>query len=66
MLPPMPPEAKLSWPGLALASATQLCDNLLQGGVEHLHFYTLNKPQLTRDVCLALGIGPETGLQDVA
>lgn len=51
---------------LATAVATQLCDNLLQGGVEHLHFYTLNRPELTRDVCHALGIAPRTGLQQVA
>ncbi len=51
---------------LATAVATQLCDNLLQGGVEHLHFYTLNRPELTRDVCHALGITPRTRLQEVA
>lgn len=43
---------------LAVATATSLCDRLLAGGVEHLHFYTLNKPELTRDVCLALGVAP--------
>jgi methylenetetrahydrofolate reductase (NADPH) len=42
---------------LALATATSLCERLVQGGAEHLHFYTLNKPALTRDVCLALGLG---------
>jgi methylenetetrahydrofolate reductase (NADPH) len=51
---------------LATAVATQLCDNLLQGGVEHLHFYTLNRPELTRDVCHALGIVPQPVLQEVA
>lgn len=51
---------------LATALATELCDALLQGGVEHLHFYTLNKPELTRDVCHALGIVPEVSLRDVA
>ncbi len=51
---------------LALATATSLCDRLLQGGVEHLHFYTLNKPGLTRDVCLALGVEPRARLQAVA
>jgi methylenetetrahydrofolate reductase (NADPH) len=43
---------------LAVATATSLCDRLLAGGVEHLHFYTLNRPGLTRDVCLALGVAP--------
>jgi methylenetetrahydrofolate reductase (NADPH) len=51
---------------LATALATELCDDLLQGGVDHLHFYTLNKPQLTHDVCRALGIAPQPRLQNVA
>jgi methylenetetrahydrofolate reductase (NADPH) len=51
---------------LATAVATSLCDRLLQGGVEHLHFYTLNRPELTRDVCHALGITPRARLQEVA
>lgn len=51
---------------LATAQATELCDALLEGGVEHLHFYTLNRPELTRDVCHALGILPELSLQNVA
>lgn len=51
---------------LATALATELCDDLLQGGVDHLHFYTLNRPELTRDVCHALGISPRVRLQQVA
>jgi methylenetetrahydrofolate reductase (NADPH) len=51
---------------LALATATSLCDRLVEGGAEHLHFYTLNKPGLTRDVCLALGLAPRARLQAVA
>jgi methylenetetrahydrofolate reductase (NADPH) len=51
---------------LAVATATSLCDRLVQGGAEHLHFYTLNKPGLTRDVCLALGIAPQARLRAVA
>ena len=51
---------------LATALATELCDELLAGGVEHLHFYTLNKPDLTRDVCHALGLTPGVSLQNVA
>jgi methylenetetrahydrofolate reductase (NADPH) len=51
---------------LALTHATQLCDNLLQGGVEDLHFYTLNRPHLTREVVRALGITPEVVLEKVA
>lgn len=51
---------------LSTALAAELCDDLLQGGVEGLHFYTLNRPQLTRDVCQALGLAPAAALRDVA
>ena len=51
---------------LATARATELCSELLDEGVDSLHFYTLNKPDLTRDVCHALGIQPEISLQNVA
>lgn len=51
---------------LALTQCTGLCDRLIQGGVEDLHFYTLNRPHLTRDVCHALGITPEVALEKVA
>jgi methylenetetrahydrofolate reductase (NADPH) len=51
---------------LATAVATSLCDRLIMGGVEHLHFYTLNRPELTRDVCNALGITPKARLEKVA
>jgi methylenetetrahydrofolate reductase (NADPH) len=51
---------------LSTAIATELCDDLLQGGVDHLHFYTLNRPELTRDICHALGVTPKLRLQNVA
>jgi len=51
---------------LATAQATELCDDLMGEGVDHLHFYTLNKPELTRDVCHALGIVPKQQLENVA
>ena len=51
---------------LAISVATELFDNLIGGGVEDLHFYTLNRPRLTRDICVALGIAPEVSLQNVA
>lgn len=35
-----------------------LCRRLIAGGVDRLHFYTLNKPGLTAEVCAALGIRP--------
>lgn len=44
---------------LALTQCTTLCSRLIEGGVEDLHFYTLNRPELTRDVVRALGIAPE-------
>lgn len=51
---------------LATAVCTELCTDLIENGVEALHFYTLNKPALTRDVCHALGVTPEVTLQNVA
>lgn len=51
---------------LALAQCTALCDKLIQGGVEDLHFYTLNRPKLTRDVCAALGVAAAPVLEQVA
>ncbi|MFN3282055.1 MAG: methylenetetrahydrofolate reductase [NAD(P)H] [Tabrizicola sp.] len=51
---------------LALTQCTQLCDKLIRGGVEDLHFYTLNRPHLTREVVHALGIKPEVVLEKVA
>ena len=41
---------------LALAQCTALCDRLIEGGVDALHFYTLNRPGLTREVVRALGL----------
>jgi len=51
---------------LATALATELCSDLIDGGVEDLHFYTLNKPHLTREIAHALGVTPKTALRDVA
>ncbi|MCL7463643.1 methylenetetrahydrofolate reductase [NAD(P)H] [Phaeovulum sp. NW3] len=51
---------------LATALCTELCDELIRGGVEDLHFYTLNRPGLTRDVCHALGVTPDASLEKVA
>lgn len=50
----------------ATAVATELCDMLIQEGVDHLHFYTLNRMELTRDICRALGLKPALPLQQVA
>jgi len=44
---------------LSTAIATEQCDDLIANGVEHLHFYTLNKSGLIFQVCRALGIEPQ-------
>lgn len=41
---------------LATAIATDQCDRLRREGVSHLHFYTLNNPDLTYNICRALGV----------
>ncbi|OIP88109.1 MAG: methylenetetrahydrofolate reductase [NAD(P)H] [Rhodobacterales bacterium CG2_30_65_12] len=51
---------------LSVALAAELCSDLIDGGVQDLHFYTLNKPHLTRDVAHALGVTPRAVLQKVA
>lgn len=51
---------------LALTQAVTLCDRLIRGGAEDLHFYTLNRPRLTREVVRALGIQPQVALEKVA
>lgn len=51
---------------LATAICTEMCSELIEGGVDKLHFYTLNRPELTRDVCHALGVTPRASLENVA
>ncbi|MBO6897376.1 MAG: methylenetetrahydrofolate reductase [NAD(P)H] [Shimia sp.] len=51
---------------LATAICTEMCSELLDEGVDSLHFYTLNRPELTRDVCHALGVTPAVKLENVA
>jgi methylenetetrahydrofolate reductase (NADPH) len=51
---------------LSIAVCSELCADLVEGGVEDLHFYTLNRPGLTRDVCAALGVTPKAELSKVA
>ena len=51
---------------LALTHCTTLCDRLISEGVEDLHFYTLNRPHLTREVVRVLGLVPEVALEKVA
>ncbi|GIT86906.1 methylenetetrahydrofolate reductase [NAD(P)H] [Roseobacter sp. OBYS 0001] len=52
---------------LARALCTELCSDLVDEGVDSLHFYTLNRPELTREICHALGVTQAvTGVMDVA
>lgn len=51
---------------LSTALCTEMCDELVAEGVDALHFYTLNRPDLTRTVCRALGVLPVTTLSNVA
>ncbi|MEM7526389.1 MAG: methylenetetrahydrofolate reductase [NAD(P)H] [Pseudomonadota bacterium] len=44
---------------LALAIAAEQCDGLMEEGVQHLHLYTLNKPELPMQLCRAIGIEPQ-------
>lgn len=40
---------------LATAICAEQCDDLQAEGVDHLHFYTLNNPDLVYNICRALG-----------
>lgn len=41
---------------LSIAIAAEQCDDLIANGVDHLHLYTMNKPDLPYQVCRALGV----------
>ncbi len=43
---------------VATTVATEQCARLIEHGVEHLHFYTLNRSELTTAICDILGLGP--------
>lgn len=51
---------------MAIAQASELCDSLIQNGVEHLHFYTMNRAKVVSAICSALGKVPEQSLHRVA
>ena len=51
---------------LSTALCTEMCSTLIDEGVENLHFYTLNRAELTRNVCRAIGVTPQVTLEDVA
>lgn len=41
---------------LSIELAIRLCQELVAGGAGHLHFYTLNKPHLTEEICRGVGV----------
>ena len=43
---------------LSTAICAEQCDGLRTEGVDHLHFYTLNNPDLTYNICRAIGVEP--------
>ena len=59
-----PEERKL----IAASVAISQCERLLEYGIRHFHFYTLNRPELTRAICHALGLraGPDLIIEDGA
>ncbi|MEM6372640.1 MAG: methylenetetrahydrofolate reductase [Pseudomonadota bacterium] len=50
----------------ALTHCADMCDALICEGVDALHFYTLNRPDLTLQVCRALGLVKTTDIKAVA
>ncbi|MEO1316456.1 MAG: methylenetetrahydrofolate reductase [NAD(P)H] [Pseudomonadota bacterium] len=44
---------------LSLSIASEQCDGLMAEGVDHLHLYTLNKPDLPMQLCRAIGVEPQ-------
>ncbi|WP_299298623.1 methylenetetrahydrofolate reductase [uncultured Tateyamaria sp.] len=50
----------------ALTHCADLCDTLITEGVDALHIYTLNRPDMTLQVCRALGLVPATTMRNVA
>ena len=51
---------------LALTQCSVLCERLIEEGVDDLHFYTLNRPEMTQEVCRVLGLGAPLKLEKVA
>ncbi|MGB0905408.1 MAG: methylenetetrahydrofolate reductase [NAD(P)H] [Mangrovicoccus sp.] len=44
----------------------EMCEAIMAEGVDQLHFYTLNKPHLSRDICTELGVQPRASDEKVA
>ena len=51
---------------VAATVAAELCRRLYAGGVRHLHFYTLNRAELSYAICHMLGVRPSMPVLDVA
>ena len=45
---------------ISVSIAVEQCRQLSAFGVDHLHFYTLNRAELTMKICTELGIGKAT------
>ena len=43
---------------LSVSICAEQCDDLMANGVDRLHLYTMNKPDLPYQVCRALGVDP--------
>lgn len=43
---------------LSVSICAEQCDDLMANGVDRLHLYTMNKPDLPYQVCRALGVEP--------
>lgn len=50
----------------ALTHCSDLCATLIDEGVDALHFYTLNRPDLTLKICRALGLARPVSVTNAA
>lgn len=41
---------------VSVAITTEICNKLIAGGVEDVHFYTLNRAELVKSVCALIGV----------